>query len=297
MTQDTIVMYHGDCPSGDGFASALAAWLRLGGSASYVPVNYFDTGELPDVTDKDVFILDFSFEESVLGRLAAQARSLTLLDHHQKAKDLLQGKQFVCACHRPARLLLDTSQAGCVLSWRHFHPESPLPKLFRHVQDRDLWKWELDDSRAYLARLDLEPRTFEHWAALLQKSPAQEQQWVQEGRWLLKQREVDCERMAANAYEVTVAGARGLAVNAPHEWANDVGSLLSQRHGTFALVWFATRDGRIKCSLRSEHNQVDVDQLARPFGGGGHPGAAGFYLPRERGAAVLQGCIEPESNL
>lgn len=292
MTKRTIVFYHGDCPSGDGFAAALAAWLALGDSAAYCPVNYADFRDLPEVTGKDIFVLDFSFEPEVLQELCAKANTLTLLDHHKGAKEKLSGHTFLCACHAPARLLVDMSQSGCVLAWRHFFPEAPLPDLFRHVQDRDLWKWELPDSRAFLARLDLEPKTFESWKNLLSFQGTTREEFVREGALLVKQRALDCERMAKNARPVTLDGLAGLMVNAPHEWADDVGNLLAQRSKTFGLVWFATPDQRVKCSLRTLGADVDADQMARPFGGGGHKGAAGFYLPADRLESLLEGSLD-----
>jgi phosphoesterase RecJ-like protein len=39
------------------------------------------------------------------------------------------------------------------------------------------------------------------------------------------------------------------------------------------------KDGRIRCSLRSTC-PIDVSKIASKFGGGGHPAAAGTYLPR-----------------
>jgi len=45
-----------------------------------------------------------------------------------------------------------------------------------------------------------------------------------------------------------------------------------------ALLLIETPDGKIKASLRSEDDRVDVSKLARLFGGGGHRKAAGFTL-------------------
>ena len=44
------------------------------------------------------------------------------------------------------------------------------------------------------------------------------------------------------------------------------------------------KDGRIRCSLRSTCS-VDVSKIAQKFGGGGHPNAAGAYLPGPLDAA------------
>ena len=39
------------------------------------------------------------------------------------------------------------------------------------------------------------------------------------------------------------------------------------------------RDGLRKVSLRATDGRVDVSRVARDFGGGGHPQAAGFSTP------------------
>ncbi len=45
-----------------------------------------------------------------------------------------------------------------------------------------------------------------------------------------------------------------------------------------AALFIELKDGRIRCSLRSR-GVVDVRKIAQSFGGGGHPQAAGTYLP------------------
>lgn len=55
-----LVIYHGGCI--DGFTSAWVAWRELGTEAEYFPAFYPVGGELtklPDVTGRDVLMLDF----------------------------------------------------------------------------------------------------------------------------------------------------------------------------------------------------------------------------------------------
>lgn len=46
-----------------------------------------------------------------------------------------------------------------------------------------------------------------------------------------------------------------------------------------AILFSETPDGKIKASLRTEEDKVDVSRLAALFGGGGHRKAAGFEVP------------------
>ena len=68
-----------------------------------------------------------------------------------------------------------------------------------------------------------------------------------------------------------------LVVNASH-WMSEIGARLSP-DCDFAMIWYYDHeDKRIKVSLRSFHDTVDVSEIAKKFGGGGHKKAAGFTL-------------------
>jgi phosphoesterase RecJ-like protein len=63
----------------------------------------------------------------------------------------------------------------------------------------------------------------------------------------------------------------------------DTENLINECHriSTVAVsaLFVELKDGRIRCSLRSTC-PIDVSKIASKFGGGGHPAAAGTYLPR-----------------
>jgi phosphoesterase RecJ-like protein len=58
----------------------------------------------------------------------------------------------------------------------------------------------------------------------------------------------------------------------------------------------AEREGMRKVSLRATDGRVDVSRIAREFGGGGHPQAAGFSTPLEYGELVdrLRGLVRDQ---
>jgi len=46
------------------------------------------------------------------------------------------------------------------------------------------------------------------------------------------------------------------------------------------MIWYYDHvDRNIKVSLRAFHDHVDVSEISKRFGGGGHKKAAGFQLP------------------
>jgi len=72
----------------DGFASAwIVNRLKLGYEFHYGIYQQ----DPPDVTDRDVLLVDFSYKREVLEKMAEQAESVVILDHHKSARDDLAG--------------------------------------------------------------------------------------------------------------------------------------------------------------------------------------------------------------
>ena len=149
--EKTTVIYHASCP--DGFGAAWAAHRVLRERAQYLPMNHGDP--IPQMDDDArVYILDFSFDRERMGELQRKhgQDNVILLDHHiTAAQDLSE----LPNCH------IDLSKSGAVLSWEHFHTGSAVPTLLLYVQDKDLWTWELPDSRAISAYLSSREMDFD----------------------------------------------------------------------------------------------------------------------------------------
>lgn len=284
-SRPTLVIYHGDCP--DGFGAAYAAWLALGESADYLSCKHGDPA--PDVSGRQVYILDFSFAPAVLEQMRAQADSITLLDHHKTAQD-----QLSClSCGPKFSLLFDLQKSGARLAWEHFHPGQAVPYLIARIEDRDLWNWKFDDSRELLAVLDTRGFDFEAWHALRLQAddPVARQALVEQGRALRRQFEGLVASAAKGAFELTLLGHKTLAVNAVSEFTSDLGNILALRTGSFAVVFKIDSPGFVKVSLRSLRS-FDVSPIALRFGGGGHPQASAFRLPMSQFADFLAGTLE-----
>jgi len=72
----------------------------------------------------------------------------------------------------------------------------------------------------------------------------------------------------------------GKSANCPPHFASDVGHELANFSGTYGLCWYVGRDGKVKCSLRS-NGGYDVSAIAKSFGGGGHRNASGMEVTIE----------------
>lgn len=261
-----LVIYHAECI--DGFTAAWAAWRALGDEPVYWPVHHGRPA--PEVTGRDVVMLDFAYPREVTLQLADAARSMLVLDHHKTALEQLSDLPFV---------QLDMEQSGAGLAWRHFHPDLAPPRLVLSVEDGDLWRHRLPATREIYLRLSFEPRTFGNWNRIAAALDTERglAQFIGEGRALREERDFQVERLLLRRQEVMLDGERGLAVEAPSVYRSELGHRLAQLSGTYGLVWYGQGDAT-HVSLRSI-GTYDVERLARVYGGGGHRNAAGFTLP------------------
>lgn len=283
-TTRPLVIYHGNCP--DGFGAALAAWLKFGDQADYVGADYKNPVP-PDCTGRDVYVLDYCYPPEATQVIVDQATALTVLDHHASSKERMQGHALRCLHCKPL-LHFDLNRSGAALAWEHFHPGKPMPVLFRYIEDRDLWRWVIPETRDFLTSVDILPFTFEAWAPLLDMTKEQVKAFTQKGRVMYEKYMALCHSIAERAAPLTFQGETGLWVSGTSEFNSDVGNILAERCGTFAAVVYATDAQSMKVSMRGS-STFDVLPLALKMGGGGHDKAASFHLPISKLEDFLSG--------
>jgi hypothetical protein len=92
------------------------------------------------------------------------------------------------------------------------------------------------------------------------------------------------------AQPVVFNGVTGLMVNAPGVFHSQVGDMLCQKSGTFALLWSVDKNSVVKCGLRSMPG-FNCIPLAASMGGGGHAQACGFKMSFQRLPELLGGSL------
>jgi len=264
----TLVIYHGHC--GDGFSAAWAAWRVFGDCAEYIPAHH-GAPPLPDVRGKRVYILDFSYPRELLLTMANQAREIVLLDHHASAAKDLEGLPFAT---------FDQSKSGAILAWEHFHPGQELPLFLHHINDRDLGHWRLQNSAPFLAWLEQVPRTFRNWDRIAGYGPARYHLAVKIGAQFYLSESLEIERLVHAARPATFANLPALVVDCPGGLVCHVGPRLAERAGGLGLCAYEGSDAEVRVSVRSVP-KIDASEVARKYGGGGHPQMAGIVLKAE----------------
>jgi oligoribonuclease NrnB/cAMP/cGMP phosphodiesterase (DHH superfamily) len=266
-----FVIYHGNCT--DGFGAAYSAWKLLGDRAEYYAAKHGESP--PDVTGKNVVVLDFSYDNATTKRLMREARGFLVIDHHKSAMVELHD----VTCTR-----FDMNHSGAMLAWKFFHPGKDAPRMIKYIEDRDLWKWELPYSKEFSAAFDMVPLDFDEFDKYLDDSAVDNAQ--ERGAYILAYSKTVVSKIAKGAAHRKIDGKSVLVVNSPH-WMSEIGAALSPRCD-FAVIWFYSHDTRqVKVSLRAHHDDADVSEIAKRFGGGGHRKAAGFALPPDTGIETI----------
>lgn len=256
-TMRTVILYHGNCY--DGFGAAWATWKKLGDKAQYLPVQYGDSPPSYDGSH-EIFILDFTYPRPVIEQMAARNKRVVIIDHHKSAMKALAGLK---------NTVFDLDKSAAVLAWEYFFPGVETPRLLQYIQDYDLWKFELPNSKEVSLALTAYPMDFKVWDGL------DPDELAEDGRPQLRLRAQLVQMMCAEAKLVRFEGHEVPVVNAT-AYGSEVGEELLKRfpNSPFALSYY-DRAGQRHWSLRSRPD-FDVSLVARKYGGGGHQQAAGF---------------------
>lgn len=287
MRMDPICIYHHNCA--DGFTAAWAVREALG-DIDFVGANHGD--EPPDVTGRDVIMVDFAYKGPVIDDIRSRARSLLILDHHKTAQQDLDGLprleetwtwadwEFdVQEADEPPHLaytgvIFDMERSGAGIAWDFFH-DAPRPPLIDHVEDRDLWRFALEDTSTIQAAVFAREYTFADWDELMGTDL---DDLRAEGAAIERKHYKDIRELINSAHRRMVIGGHDVPVlNAPYFFASDAGHLMAGGERFAACYWESPRGRHF--SLRSIPGGEDVSAIAERYGGGGHASAAGFVMP------------------
>lgn len=263
--KNTFVLFHANCFDGTG--AKYAAWKKFKDNATYIPVQYGSPfpKEVNLTPETTIYILDFSYPRETLLEIEAQVQELIVLDHHETAQQALADLPFA---------KFDMSKSGAVLAWEYFFPSREVPMILQYVQDRDLWKWKLDNTKKVTEALPLLQGDMELWDQLRDSWALSELIDIGDHLIVYNQLKINSalksiKILPYQGYKIGVANTTTLT----SEIGNAV--CLSPDLGVdFSLTYFVSTNAEAVLSFRSV-GDMNVATLAKQLGGGGHKNAAG----------------------
>ncbi len=240
-----------------------------------IEIDYKDEIDLSRVkSNEEIVIVDFSFKPETMNALLIITQNVIWLDHHKTAfeykYDLPDGKFVELNGIRNAKF------SGCELAWSHFCYGKPVPEAVTLLGDYDKWA------------LVYQPVCFEFYEGLkMEGTIPQSKLWdrlfndsdpqtlsriVEQGKSAIRYRDNYCEKIRHDfGYETELDGHKGYATNFYQFGSKGFGEKMQEYDFCVAYIF----DGRwFTVSLYSE--KIDVSEICKKHGGGGHSGAAGF---------------------
>lgn len=274
-----LVLYHANCQ--DGFVAALFFYRKFDKSVECVPVNY---GSDPPWNllsiDRPVFIVDFSYPPDVIREICRQSKYVTMIDHHKTAAEAwdITATCWTTIKRENLEFHFCNDHSGAMMSFMYLYgDDTPRPGLACHVEDRDLWRWSLPYGREINAYLSSLERNFDGWFDLaVPKYASANSPSVVQGTAILRFQDQLVKAMVASAREINLGGYDIRAANAPVLHSEVAGQLAVGR--PFGAAFMIDMDGNTYWSLRSTPDGIDVSEVAKKNGGGGHKHAAGFKV-------------------
>lgn len=294
-----LIIYHDKCA--DGIVAAWACWRRWFDAPEYLACNY---GHQPpgDMEGKNILIVDFSFPEDALREMAwAGAQSIVVLDHHKTAQAALAPFQFhesspgaisagdvggmlrdLYELGRPPIIaIFDMERSGARMAWDFAMGGEP-GRLVTLSERYDLWRFQpgtMDDAEALHVEIQASDMTVQRMEAIDGELDIGGRP-IERGRAILRWRDQLVAEIADRAHRRTVAGVSDvIAVECPYSLVSAVGHHLLDKHpdAPFAAM-SVTGEAAVTWSLRSHDDRMDVSEVAKSMGGGGHRNAAGFRV-------------------
>jgi uncharacterized protein len=274
-----MICFHHNDLDGRCAAAIVRKWFKErksieGDARGYIvfhEMDYKDQPNFDEVMDEEVAIVDFSFKPEVMAKLLVQTDRVIWCDHHKTAAAYDYGRELA-----GIRDFTEKGRAGCEVAWDFFFPRTPCPSPVKLLGDYDAWRLqEGERTFAFYEGLKLyatDPSS-PIWTTLLGENVGPLcMEICTAGRNAIYYRDNYCrEIMKSFGYETEIDGIQAYATNLYRFGSQG----FVQNWNKYPICIAYIHDGqRFTVSLYSE--TIDVGEIGKKHGGGGHKGAAGF---------------------
>ncbi|MDX9744474.1 MAG: DHHA1 domain-containing protein [Arcobacteraceae bacterium] len=281
------IIYHKNCM--DGLASAFIARTTLEKREYEVQCIALQYGEesilfgrnekqalLEPLSKEDViYFVDFSLKRDLMIELSSMVKEIVILDHHKTAEENLRGLEEEL---ENITIIFDMNKSGATLCYEYFFDSGLTKKeVFNYIADRDLWKWEIPQSKEineYL-RFIIKPNDLESFKNMY--ASFHESWFSENGSLLLSQINKQVASKVKKVQDIKILDIDFKIINAT-ENISELGNKICEEYNTPAIIYFITENNEVVLSFRSLDTLPDVSIVAAALGGGGHRNACGCTL-------------------
>ena len=283
--------YHNDA---DGRCAGFWVHLSVGindqyQDPSFIEMSYAKPFPMETIRkDEQIYIVDYSISTDEMRQLLKITENVTWIDHHKTAIDKYQDFE-----HEIRGVRYD-GIAGCMLAYCYIHHMTQrgegdikqfdismikdAPKFTKLIADWDVWKFDYgDDTRHFITAFNaynFEPSS-KLWSRFLcfpDDDAFACSDFIRDGIIMTTFRDGWAKDYMKLGFETDFEGVKCFAVNLGRCNSEYFKSLPPGKYDV--LIPFAFDGSQYTVSLYS--TTIDVSEIAKKYGGGGHKGAAGF---------------------
>jgi len=299
MEKRNVIIFHKDCMDGLSSAYLMNLYLKIK-SYDYpgkmesisIPMQYGESFENfikeneINKTD-DIYFVDFSLKRNEMKNLINMVNFVTIIDHHETAQNELQGLQDQ---FDNIDLIFDMSKSGAMLTYDYVTQRRVVvnSKLFEYIQDRDIWQWELENSKevSEFLMFKIIPNSINSFSKIINNYMVKDM--IEIGKILLEKKEMDVDGKTEidKLKKVIIKGETFLICNATSN-ISEIGNTICTKHNKKACMYFILPNNKVVLSFRSLDELGPINDTAVKLGGGGHPLAAGATVSLETLVKIL----------
>ena len=283
----------------DGRFAAYAAQLYLRNqvrisSVKFIEVQYNEPFplDIESLTKDDhIYILDFAYDRETMDAVYAKVGKLQVLDHHETAQEALRDAPYA---------KFDMSKSGALLAWEYFFPNEEVPLICLFVHDYDLHEWKYTNHTAAFEawlRYDKVGLDWEKWDKLRTNKQYLDEA-LMKGSVVVDINEATIKSFINTPNNVvfnsfySYESCRKInyaIFNGMHYLRNEISTVLYESNDIDMVIGWSVRGKEVIFSVRSpDAEKFSAKKFAEKYGGGGHPQAAAFGLPLEKGFELVK---------
>ena len=245
-------------------------------------------------SNQNIVFVDICPSFDYIVSTALTANYILILDHHKSASDMYNNNKSKFDKLINVKFIFDMERSGCQMAWDYFFDNKPRPWFIDYIADRDLWKWELENSREINTALHenniIDPTNLVKLDNLLIDEETKKNNLITDGKIILQLQKKELDFACNKSIEATmtvnnITYRLWLGGNLTNSLRSDLGNILSKKVFSdntlpnFAAIWmYEPKLNEWWISLRGSNNCPDLSIITTFLGGGGHPKAAGFTI-------------------
>lgn len=277
------VVYHSPCSDGQ-----CAAWIVqkyhtdnnreielfpcLAGKSPNKELSYF--------TNKNIIFVDICPSLEYLIELSDFANSICIIDHHKTNYENLSNNKLpenVCC-------VFDMNFSGCQLTWKYFY-DNEMPWFVNYIGDRDIWKFTLPDINELISGI-YEQNLINYDGFQEMYNNINDKSYIDNiysiGKKALEFREKSIQNIIKYKLHCKYKNYNIWLYSSTRDITSDVGNRLlkyklpdnNDVDFTVGFIYDVKSD-EFWISMRSSDDKIDVSEICKELGGGGHRNASG----------------------